>query len=113
MQSKSITKDLIHRPKCGLKFMMELRSGSTLHNSNVRFFSPFTFPNIDVTRFEERNEIPKVGDIWIPKDYAFPNCFIRFFIPGIEKLLQVGEIILRVDIGRGTSKLISWKFYSK
>jgi len=84
--SKSIIEDLIHRPKYGLKFVMELRNGSTLHNFSLGFFSPFTFPNIDVARFDERNEIPGVGDIWIPNDYASPNYFIRFFILEIKRL---------------------------
>jgi hypothetical protein len=92
---------------------MGLKSGSTLHNSSVGSFSPFIFPNIDVVRFEEKNEIPRVGDIWIPKDYACPNCFIKFFIPRIKRLFQVGDIILKVDTRRGPSKLISWKLYSK
>ncbi len=43
--------------------MMESESGSTLHDSNASSFSLFTFPNIDVSRFEERIEVPKVGDI--------------------------------------------------
>lgn len=107
MPSKSITEDLIHRPNYGLKFVMELRSGSTLHNFNVGSFSPFTFPNIDVARFEKRNEILKVRDIWIPKDYAFPDCFIRVFIPRIKRLFQVRNISLKVDTRRGPSKLIN------
>jgi hypothetical protein len=51
--------------------MMELKSGTTLHNSNASFFSLLTFPNVVVSRFEERIEIPRVGDIWIPKAYAY------------------------------------------
>jgi hypothetical protein len=92
---------------------MELRSGSTLHNFSVGFFSPFTFPNTDVARFEKRNEIPKVGHIWIPKDYVFPDCFIKVFIPRIKRLPQVKNISLTIDTRRGPSKLINWRFYSK
>jgi hypothetical protein len=47
---------LIHMHKYGSKFLMELKSGT---NS----FSLLTFPNVVVSRFEERSEIPKVGDI--------------------------------------------------
>jgi hypothetical protein len=43
--------------------MMELESGITLHNSNVVSFSFPTFPNVVVSRFKEKNEIPKVGYI--------------------------------------------------
>jgi hypothetical protein len=42
---------------------MELESGIALHNSSVVSFSFFTFLNVVVSRFEEKNEIPKVGDI--------------------------------------------------
>ncbi len=71
LQSKSIIEGLIRRHKYGSKFMMELKSGTTLHNSNASFFSLLTFPNVVVSRFEERIEIPRVGDIWIPKAYAY------------------------------------------
>ncbi len=82
---------------------MEPENGSTLHNSSAGFSSFLTFPSIDVSRFEERSEDPKVGDIWIPKAYISPNCFIKIFIPGIEKLLQVGDMILRMDTKGGIS----------
>jgi hypothetical protein len=43
--------------------MMELESGIALHNSSVVPFSFPTFPNVVVSRFDKKNEIPKVGDI--------------------------------------------------
>jgi hypothetical protein len=86
LQSKYITKDLIHRPKYGSKFIMKLGGESTLHNISASSFPPFTFPNVDVNIFDEINEIPR-----IPKYDVSPNCFIRFFIPKIERLLQVGD----------------------
>jgi hypothetical protein len=92
---------------------MELKSGSTLHNFSASSSSLLTFPNIDVSRFEESNEVLKVGNIWIPKAYVSLDCFIRFFIPGIEKLLQVRNWILKVDVGGGTFILINWKLCSK
>ncbi len=45
--------------------------------------------------------------------YTSPNCFIRFFIPWVEKLSQEGDKILKVEIGGGTSKFISWRLYLK
>jgi hypothetical protein len=59
----------------------------------------------------KRKEIPRVGDIWIPKGYTSPNCFIRIFIPRVEKLFQDGDIILKVESGGGTSRLINWRLY--
>jgi hypothetical protein len=49
--------------KYGSKFVMELKSGTTLHNSNASSFSFFTFPNVVVSKFEKRSEIPRVEDI--------------------------------------------------
>jgi hypothetical protein len=91
---------------------MELENGTTLHTSNVGS-SLFTFPNVVVSRFEERSEVFKVGDIWISKAYASPNYFIRFFILGIENLLQERDKILKVEVGGNMSRFISWKSYLK
>jgi hypothetical protein len=91
---------------------MELESGTTLHNSSASS-SFLTFPNVVISRFEERTEVPKVEDIWIPKAFASLYCFIKFFIPGIKNLLQEGDMILKVEVGGGKFGLISWKLYLK
>jgi hypothetical protein len=106
LQSKSIKEGLIHRNKCGSKYVMELESGTKLHNSNACFFSFPTYLNVIISRFEEKGNIPKVGDIWILKRYTPPNCFINFFIPIVEKLFQDGDKILKVEVGGGMSKFI-------
>ncbi len=67
--------------KYGSKYVIELENGIKLHNYNVGSFSLHTFVSVVISRFEEKGEIPKVGDIWIPKEYTSPICFIRFFIP--------------------------------
>jgi hypothetical protein len=77
------------------------------------FFSLPSYPSVVISRFEEKGDIPKVGDIWIPKGYTTPNCFIKNFIPRMEKLLQEGKKILKVEIGGGTSRLISWRLSIK
>jgi hypothetical protein len=84
-----------------------------LHNSSVGFFSLPTYPSVIISRFEEKGDIPKVGDIWIPKGYTPPNCFTRFFIPRVEKLLQEGNRILRVQAGGDMFKLINWRLCVK
>jgi len=66
-----------------------------------------------LSRFEEKGEIPRVGDIWIPKGYISPDYFLKFFIVGVEKLFQERDKILKVEVGGGTSKLISWKHCGK
>jgi hypothetical protein len=50
--------------------MMELESGTKLHNSSACFFSLFTPLSVVLSRFEEEGEISKIGDIWIPKGYV-------------------------------------------
>jgi len=93
--------------------MIELESGTTLHNSSVSSSSFLTFPNVVISRFEERSEVPKVEDIWIRKAFAFLDYFIKVFILGIKKFLQKGNMILRVEARGGMFRLISWKLYLK
>jgi hypothetical protein len=92
---------------------MELESGTTLHISNVGSFSLLTFPSVVVSRFEERSEVCRVGNIWIPKAYASLDYFINFFILRIENLLQEKDKSLKVEVGGNTSQFISWKLYLK
>jgi hypothetical protein len=98
--------------KYGSKFVMELESGTTLHNSNAGS-SLLTFPNVVISRFEEKSEVFKVGEIWIPKAFASLDCLIKIFIPRIKNLLQEGDMILKAEAGGGMSRLISWKLYLK
>ncbi len=93
--------------------MMELESGTKLHNFSVGFFSLPTSLIVYVSRIEEKGEIPKVGDIWIPKGYTFPNCFVKFFIQEAEKLFQEEDKIIRVEASGGMSRFINWRLYVK
>ncbi len=92
---------------------MELESGTKLHNFNVGSFSLPTSLIVVVSRIEEKGEIPKVGDIWIPKGYTSPNCFVKFFIQGVKKLFQEEDKIVRVEASGGMSKLMSWRLRVK
>jgi hypothetical protein len=65
---------------------MELESGTKLHNSTASFFSFLAYPNVVISRFEEKGDIHRVGVIWMPKGYTALYCFTRFFIPREEKL---------------------------
>jgi hypothetical protein len=56
---------------------MELESGTWLQNSSASSFSLPTYPSVIISRFEEKGDIPMVGDIWIPKGYIPPDCFIN------------------------------------
>ncbi len=92
--------------------MMELESETTLQIL-VQVLLHFTFPDVVISRFEERSEVPKVEDIWIPKAFAFLDCFINVFILGIKNFLQEGNMIFRVEARGNMFRLISWKLYLK
>jgi hypothetical protein len=91
---------------------MELESETTLQIL-VQVLLHFTFPDVVISRFEERSEVPKVEDIWIPKAFAFLDCFINVFILGIKNFLQEGNMIFRVEARGNMFRLISWKLYLK
>ncbi len=62
--------------------------------------------------FAERQcNVPRLGDIWIPKSAVSPNHFSRFYIPGVEDLFQTRDRIVRVEHGGSRSRLISWRIW--
>lgn len=63
MEAKIHHKGFDTHAQVWIKIRDEPKSGSALHNSSVGFSSFLTFPSINVSRFEERSEVPKVGDI--------------------------------------------------
>jgi hypothetical protein len=60
---------------------------------------------------ERQRNVPRLGDIWIPKLAATPNHFVRLYIPGVEDLFQVGDRLLRVEHSGSRFRLISWKIW--
>jgi hypothetical protein len=89
--------------------MMEQEDGATMHNFNVDFSLPHTSPNIYNFGFGEKDVIPRLGDISIPRSCSSHDHFICFFILGIEHLLQVRNKVLKVEVGGGLSRFVSWK----
>ncbi len=47
---------------------------------------------------DKTKEIPKVGDIWILHSVRSLDDFIIFFMPGIEVLFQIGDMIFKVEV---------------
>jgi hypothetical protein len=84
-----------------------------LHDSNASSYSLLTFHNVVISRFEEKSEVFKVGEIWILQTFASLDYLIKIFIPRINNLLQEGDMILKVEAGGGMSGLISWKLFLK
>jgi hypothetical protein len=56
---------------------------------------------------ERQRNVPRLGDISIPKLAALPNHFVRLYIPGVEDLFKVGDRLLRVEHNGSSSRLIS------
>ncbi len=62
--------------------------------------------------FAERQcNVPRLGDIWIPKSTHLANHFPRFYIPGVEDLFQTGDRLVRVEHGGSRSRMISWRVW--
>jgi len=58
---------------------------------------------------ERHRNVPRLGDIWVPKSAVSPNHFTRFYIPGVEDLFQIGDHLVRVEHGGLRSRVISWR----
>ncbi len=62
--------------------------------------------------FAERQcNVPRLGDIWIPKSTPSANHFPRFYIHGVEDLFQIGDRLVRVEHNGSRSHLITWRIW--
>jgi len=75
------------------------------------FTSPPTLRRVTLEFAERQSNVPKLGDIWIPKLAASPNHFVRLYIPRVEDLIQEGDHLLRVEHGGSRSRFISWRIW--
>jgi hypothetical protein len=76
---------------------MDQLDGIQLHNFTNKSISPPTLhkdTNITILRMKE---LPKIGNIWIPKCARSPNHFTQFFIPRIEHLFQTRDKLLKIE----------------
>jgi hypothetical protein len=55
--------------------------------------------------------VPRLGNIWIPKSTPSANHFPRFYILGVENLFQIGDRIVRVEHSGTKSRFISWRVW--
>jgi hypothetical protein len=90
---------------------MEQGGGHQPHNYRPNSTIPPTLRRVSPIFAERQRNVPRVGDIWIPKLAMSPNHFVRLYILGVEDLFQEGDRILRVEHGGSTSRLISWKIW--
>jgi len=57
---------------------------------------------------ERQSNIPRVGDVWIPRFEISPNHFIKLYVPGVEDLFAEGDRLVRIEHSGSQSRIISW-----
>ncbi len=77
------------------------------HNTTT----PCTLCRVTHIFAKRQRNVPRLGDIWIPKLAASPNHFVKLYIPGVEDLFQVGDRLFRVEHSGLSSRLISWRIW--
>ncbi len=90
---------------------MEREAGYGSRSYMTASISPPTLRIIALDRAERQANVPRLGDIWVPKSVVSPNHFTRFYIPGVEDLYQEGDRVLRVQHSGSCSRLISWRIW--
>jgi hypothetical protein len=79
------------------------------YRNNITTFH--TLHRISPSFLERQRNVPRIGDIWIPKFVASPNHFTRLYIPGVEDLFHIGDHILKVEHCGSSSRVISWRIW--
>jgi hypothetical protein len=87
---------------------MEPGGGCQSRNYRHNTTTPPTLRRVTPVFVERRCNVPRLGDIWIPKSIPSANHFLRFYIPSVEDLFQVGDRIVRVEHSGTRSRHISW-----
>ncbi len=87
---------------------MEQGGGYQPPNYRPASVSPPTLRRVAPDMAERQANIPRLGDIWIPRSAISPNHFVRLYIPGVEDLYQEGDRLLRVEHSGSRSRLINW-----
>jgi hypothetical protein len=90
---------------------MEQTDGYPSHNYRRNTTTSHTWHRVTPIFAERWHNVPKLGDIWVPKSPVLPNHFPRLYIPGVEDLFEVGDRIIRVEHGGSRSRLISWRVW--
>ncbi len=90
---------------------MEPGGGCQPRNHGHNTTTPPTLRRVMPLIGESQCDVPRLGDIWIPKSTPSANHFPRFCIPGVEDLFQTGDRIVRVEHGGSRSRLISWRIW--
>jgi hypothetical protein len=73
--------------------------------------TPHTLCRVSPLVLERQHNVPRIGNIWIPKLSTSPNHFIKLYIFGVEDLFQNGDHLFRVEHCGSKSRIISWRIW--
>jgi hypothetical protein len=90
---------------------MEQTDGRPSHNCRHNTTTPHTLRRVNPIFAERQRNVPRLGDIWIPKSFVSPNHFPRFYILGVEDIFQTGDHVVRIEHAGSRSRLISWRVW--
>jgi len=90
---------------------MDRVDGSQPHKCSTNITSRRTLRRVTPSLAEELRNIPRVGDIWVPKSMPTANHFPRIYIPRVEDLFQTGDRVIRIEHGGLRSRLICWRIW--
>jgi len=90
---------------------MERGTGRVPKNYRRSSTLPPTLRRVAPEFAERQRNVPRLGDIWIPRLEVSPNHFVRLYIPGVQDLFQVGDRLLRVEHSGSRSRIISWRIW--
>jgi hypothetical protein len=90
---------------------MEREGGHGPRNYRIASTSPLTLRRVAPELAERQCNVPRLGDVWIPRSELSPNHFVRLYIPGVEDLFQEGDRLVRMEHSGSRSRLISWRVW--
>lgn len=87
---------------------MDKQVDSSSIPNNIHEPSIFYF---EIPSFENGKPTPRLGDIWTPTLDVTVQCYIKSYMPSIEEMFKIGDIIIKVEHFKTMSWTSSWKLY--
>lgn len=82
---------------------MDKQVGSSFIPNNIHEPSIFYFENGKPT--------PRLRDIWTPMLVVTKQCYTKSYMPNIEEMFKVRDIIIKAEHFKTISKMSSWKLF--
>jgi hypothetical protein len=61
--------------------------------------------------YENPNNIPRLGDIWLPVDPPLLGGCVKFLKLEHSSEVKEGDKVIKVEFSRFTSHVLSWRLY--